>query len=304
MEKKTHVIVASLILSILLWLSVSMNGEYTVNMKVPLRISDLPVNVALAAPIPRAVLVRVRGTGWQLASSYLSSTSSINLDIQDFDKRKFVFTGSDLGYSLDLGSAAQVLGFTPDTIVVMLDKTISKRVPIVSRVAIQPRKGFMIVGAPVLRPDSVTVSGALRLLVNLDSWYTQERQFKNAMNEIDMTLPLSDTLAGITRLGARSVRFSADVEQIAEDTYKNIPIRVVNNVDSVKVLLLPPTVDVTLRGGLQIMAQVTSDSISALADYLQLVRSASGYFSPNVRIPDDLQVISIQPDSVQFVIRK
>ncbi len=304
MEKKTHVIVASLILSILLWLSVSMNGEYTVNMKVPLRVSDLPTNVALAAPIPKSVLVRARGTGWQLASSYLSSASSINLDIPNFDKRKIVFTGTDLGYSLDLGSAAQVLGFTPDTIVVTLDKIIRKRVPIVPRVSIQPRSGFMIVGKPEITPDSVTVSGALRLLMNLDSWYTQPRHLKHVMNDIDLTLPLSDTLAEITKLNERRVRFVADVEQIAENTYKDIPIKIVNDRDSTQVLLLPPTVDVTLRGGLGIMAQLTSDSISATVDYTTLLRTASGYITPDVSIPDYLQVISIRPDSVQFVIRK
>lgn len=304
MEKKTHVIVASLILSILLWLSVSMNDEYTVNMRVPLKVSDLPGNVALASPIPRTVLVRVRGTGWQLASSYLSSTSSINLDIPNFDRRRIVFTGSELGYSLELGSAAQVLGFTPDSIVVTLDKIISKRVPIVPKVSIQPHAGYMVVGTTTITPDSVTVSGALRLLMNLDAWYTQERQFKNVMNEIDITLPLSDTLAGITKLDSRSIRFTSDVEQIAENTYKDIRIKILNEHDSSKILLLPPTVNVTLRGGLGIMAQVTADSLNAAVDYESLVRSLSGYFIPSIGTPDDLQVISVQPDSVQFVIRK
>ncbi len=304
MEKKTHVIIASLILSILVWLSVSMNNEYAVAIRVPLKVSDLPAYTALSTPIPQTVLVRVRGTGWQLASAYLSTTSSINIDVANFNKRRIIVTSRDLGYSLDFGSSVNVLGFNPDTVVLALDKISTRKVPVVPDIQVGTRNGFMVVGTPTVSPDSVTVTGASTLVRNLDAWYTQPRRFKRVMNGIKATIPLSDTLTGIITLGAKYVEVTVNVQQIAEDTYRNIPIKVLNNKDSANILLLPPTVDVTLRGGIGTMSEISPDSLNVLVNYNDLIHSISPRIKPQVKVPPSLQVISVMPDSVEFVIRK
>ncbi|MCL5268047.1 MAG: hypothetical protein M1469_08085 [Bacteroidetes bacterium] len=304
MEKKTHVIIASLVLSILVWLSVSMNNEYSVAIRVPFKVSGLPDNTALASPIPKSILVRVRGTGWQLASAYLSTTSSINIDLSNFNKRRIVITSRDLGYSLDFGSSANIISFTPDTVVMTLDKIATKKVPIIPEIDVEPRSGFMVVGIPVLSPDSVTVIGSSDIVSKLDAWYTQPRRFKRVMNGITTTIPLSDTLTGILSLGTKYVDVSVSVQQIAEDTYKDIPIKILNNSDSANILLLPPTVDVTLRGGITTMSEISADSLSVTVNYDDLIHSSSSRVQPEVKAPPTLQVIFVKPDSVEFVIRK
>jgi len=304
MEKKTHVIIASLILSILVWLSVSMNNQYSIGIRVPFRVSNLPDGIALANPIPSSILVRVRGTGWQLASAYLSTTSSVNFDLSTFDRRRILLTSRELGYSLDLGSSAEVLGFTPDTVMITLDGVINKQVPVTPKLIVEPREGFTIVGEPELSPDSVQISGAKKLVETINSWPTQTKKYKKVMNGIDVTLPLSDTLKGIVALNTTTVNVKIDIEQIADNTYSNIPVTILNNLDSASVLLLPPTVNVTVRGGINTMTDMTPDSFRVTVDYNELLHSSSSYTRPNVVTPLDLQIISIQPDSVEFVIRK
>lgn len=304
MEKKTHVIIASLVLSILVWLSVSMNDDYSVAIKVPFKVTNMPHNMALVNPIPKTILVRVRGTGWQLASAYLSTTTSISVDVSNFNKNRIVLASRDLGYSLDLGSSATVLSFTPDTVVMALGPIETKKLKVVPRIEVQPRKGFIVVGPPEVSPDSVTITGAARLVGRMDTWYTERKVFKRAMNSITTTLPLSDTLAGIVALGAKTVNVGVNVQQIAENTYKDIPIRIVNNTDSTDIILLPPTVDVTLRGGINTMSEIATDSLSVTINYNQLIHSRVPHVKPVVKAPAALQVISIDPDSVEFVIRK
>lgn len=304
MEKKTHVIVASLILSILTWLSVSMNNEYSVAVRVPFRVNNLPDGIALARPVPYTILIRIRGTGWQLASAYLSTTSAINIDASNLEKRRTVLTSRELGYSLNLSSSAEVVSFTPDTVTITLDTVISKVVPIASGIEVIPRKGFMIVGEPQITPDSITISGAQKLLDGINAWYTESRRFKNVMNEVDMRLSLSDSLKGLIKLEMQQVKLKIDIEQIAENTYKNVQVKVLNNSDSVQVLLLPPTVDVTVRGGINAMSEMTSDSLRATVNYKALVYSTSSYIHPNIEMPPTMRAIAIQPDSIEFVIRK
>ncbi len=304
MEKKTHAIIASVILSILVWLSVSMNNQYSVTVRVPFRVSGLSPGLSLASPVPSYILVRIRGTGWQVASSYVSTTASINFDASTLTRRHTVLTSRDLGYSLDVGSSAQVLGLEPDTVIVNIDSTISKSVPVQPMINVNPREGFMIVGSPEVTPDTVTITGARSLLRNIREWETRPRQFEKVINSISTTIPLSDTLARIVKVSAREAKVSVDVEQVADNTYRNIPIRIEDNRDSANILLLPPTVNVTVRGGINDMASVTPDSFVVSVSMKRLIRSGSIFFHPTVKAPRQLQVISVQPDSIEFIIRK
>jgi YbbR domain-containing protein len=304
MEKKTHVIVASLILSVLVWLSVSMNNQYSVTIRVPFGVSGLQKNIALSAPIPRSILVRVRGTGWQLASSFFSTPPRIDFDVSGLEKKRILLTSKELAYSLDLGSSAEVLNFTPDSLLISLDTEITKKVPLISRVEVFPHEGFMVRGDPIINPDSVTVSGARKLLGGIDFWLTQPKRFKNVINPVDTKVSLIDSLVGLIELDATEAEVKIDIEQITENTYKNIPLKILNDRDSVQVLLLPPTVDVTIRGGIKMMADMTVDSFSASLDYNSLVGSVSSYIRPDVNAPPTFQVIAVHPDSIEFVIRK
>ncbi len=304
MEKKTHVIVASVFLSVLVWLSVSMNNQYSVAVRVPFRVTELPEGISLASPIPQSIVVRIRGTGWQVASSYLSATASINFDASTMNKRQLLLTSRDLGYSLDVGSSAEVLGFEPDTVQISVDSTTTKRVPVIPRIDVIPREGFTVVSDPAVDPDSVTITGARRLLSRIEVWYTQRREFKKTINGIDATIPLSDTLTGIVTVNAREANVRVSVEQVADNIYRNIPVKITDNTDSTKIILLPPTVDVTVRGGINEMADVNSDSFSVTADYNRLIHSTSAYFQPTVEAPAQLQVIDVKPDSIEFIIRK
>lgn len=304
MEKKTHVIVASTILSILVWLSVSMNNQYSIVVRVPFRVSDLPEGISLASPLPRFILVRVRGTGWQVASSYFSTTAAVNFDASDVTGRQFILTSRDLAYSLDVGSSAEVLRLEPDTVLINLDSTMTKKVPVIPNIDVVPREGFMIVGPPMADPDSVTITGARRLLKGIGGWDTQQRKFEKIINEVSTTIPLSDTLAGIVTVDAREVNVRVDVEQVAENTYHGVPVNIIDNFDSAEVLLLPPTVDVTVRGGINEMANVTSDSFHVTVNFHSLSRSSSNSFRPTVNAPAQMQVIAVKPDSIEFIIRK
>ena len=304
MEKKTHVIIASLILSILVWLSVSMNNQYSVTLRLTFKVSDLSKNLSLAGPIPSTILVRVRGTGWQLASLYLSTGSSINFDASNLVKKKVLLTSKELGYFLDLGSSAEVLSFTPDSIFISLDTVITKKIPLISRVEAIPRDGFMTGGDQTILPDSVTISGAKKLLDGINYWFTEPKRFKNVFNAIDTKVSLADSLEGLVKLDAARAEVKIDVEQITENTYTDIPVKILNNTDSVQILVLPPTVDVTVRGGINMISNLTADSIRATLDYNNLVASTTSHVDPYVNVPPGFQIIAVHPDSLEFVIRK
>jgi len=171
-------------------------------------------------------------------------------------------------------------------------------------VDVVPRDGFTVVGGPEVNPDSVTLTGARRLLAGIDEWYTEARSFERRINSVSTTLPLSDSLGGIVRLGVSEAAVTVDVEQVADNTYRDISVRIEHNIDSTKIILLPPTVNLTVRGGINEMANISADSFSVTGDYRSLVRSRSNYFRPTVGIPANLTLLRVTPDSIEYIIRK
>ncbi len=266
--------------------------------------SGLSENTALANRVPRTVLVRIRGTGWQLASSDYFAATNIDYDVSNVEKKRVTLTGRELGYSLNLGSSAEVLSFTPDSILITLDTVVTKKVPIISRVLAIPRDGFMVARAVSVYPDSVTISGAGKLLEGVDFWFTNPKDYKNVINSIETKVPLVDSLRGLVSLNVNQVVVNIDIEQVTENTYKNIPITIKSIPDSAGILLLPPTVDVTIRGGINMIADLTADSLKATVSYRDLMSSGSPRLRPRVTVPSGFEVIAVQPDSVEFVIRK
>lgn len=304
MEKKTHVIIASIILSFFVWLSVSMNEEYTIVLRIPFVVKNVPDGMALASEVPRTIVVRLRGTGWQIASAYFSPSTQIEADLSNIEGRRLIFTSKEFSYSLNMGSNAQVLSYSPDTVILTIDSISEKRVPVVSRVVIEPRRGFMTVGAQKIIPDSITISGARLLIKSIQSWPTAFRLIKNADRTKETMVPLLDSLHNILSFSNDEVKVVTDVQQIVENPFSGVPISINGLEDSSQVMLLPPTITVTLRGGIKTIADLTNDSIHAFVDYSVLKNLEANKFVPEIIAPQNTQVIKIQPDSVEFIFRK
>ncbi|MGC8596152.1 MAG: CdaR family protein [Candidatus Kryptoniota bacterium] len=304
MEKKTHVIIASIILSFFVWLSVSMNEEYTIVLRVPFVVKNLPDGMALASEVPKTIVVRLRGTGWQIASAYFSPSTQIEADLSNVESQKLIFTSREFGYSLNIGSNVQILSYNPDTVVLAIDSISQRVVPIVSRVVVQPRQGFMTVGPQQIVPDSVTISGARRLISSIRAWPTAFRLIKNADRTKETIVPLLDSLSNIVSFSTDEVKVVTDVQQIVENQYSGIPVKISGLTDSSQIMLLPPVINVTLRGGIKTIADLTNDSIHAFVDYSVLKNLGTNKFVPDIIVPQNTQIIKIQPDSVEFIFRK
>lgn len=304
MEKKTHVVIASIILSFFVWLSVSMNEEYTIVLRVPFVVKNLPEGMALASEVPRTIVVRLRGTGWQIASAYFSPSTQIEADLSNVESKKLIFTSREFAYSMNIGSNVQVLSYMPDTVVLAIDSISEKKVPVVSRVVIEPRRGFMTVGSQQIIPDSVEISGARRLINSIQSWPTEFRLIKNVDRTREIKVPLLDSLHNIMSFSTDEVKVITDVQQIVENQYTGIPVKIIGLTDSSQIMLLPPVIAVTLRGGIKTIADLTNDSISAFVDYSVLKKLRTDKFVPDIIAPQNTQVIKVEPDSVEFIFRK
>lgn len=80
-EKKSFAFSFALFFAICLWLIVNMGRDFNVTVEIPVRLANLPDDVALSNPLPDHVMVNVAGEGWNLISLY-SNPPVINLNAE------------------------------------------------------------------------------------------------------------------------------------------------------------------------------------------------------------------------------
>lgn len=298
------VIVFSFLFAFFLWLSINLSNEFQVNLSVPLKIENLDSAKALANHIPSSLTVRLRGTGWKILNTMLTPSLQYTLDVGPIRWRKLFSTNNNLNERLTLPESIKVIEIMPDSILVVIDDKMRKRVPLSPQIDATFREGFGKVGQVVLTPDSVTIVGARSALASISQWSTQPVRVKERKSAVNETVSLTDPYLSEIAVFPATTLVSFDVQPIAEKKITNIPVTVSQLPANRQVLLIPPKIDIVIRSGAQFVAGVSDKDISAYVDYRSLLLDTSGTVQPTIVCPDNITVVYRTPANLQYVMRK
>jgi YbbR domain-containing protein len=304
MRKNYHIIIASTIFSILLWVSVNMSGEYQTALDIPLVPVNLKEGKALRAALPPTVNVKFRGGGWQLASLYFSPRVRYELDLSTINYQFDYPTNRYMTEFVKAPAGVLPIEVKPETLSVMLDDYVERRVPIHPALAITFKEGFGQVGKTIVRPESVLVGGARNIVNTIRFWTTKPQKFANVKSDINVVMTLSDSLAPLIRLSQDIVSISIDVQQIAEQEFRDIPVKINGVPANREVVLIPPKMNVIIRGGVEQLAHLDTSLFSASVDFKTVLLDSTGKIQPDLSIPEGVRVIRRKPEQFQYVIRK
>ena len=303
-NKNLHIVIFSTLFAIVLWLSINMGYEYQVVVSIPLVLENIKPNRALAKPLPAAVIVKIRASGWQLVGLYFVPDVRYVLDVADISNRSNFVTSKDMLERLKLPEGIRTIEIKPDTILVMLDDKIKKNVPVEPVVRMNFREGYGVVGEIRTIPDSITLTGAKDLLDKIDRWQTNPLKFSNLKSDVNTRVAVSDTLSyGVTPFPtAVSVQF--DIQPIAEKSFKGIPVEVNQVPENRLVVLIPPKIDIIVRGGIEQVASVEQKDFSSYIDYKSILLDTTGSIQPVVTTPKNIKIVRQEPERLQYVVRK
>lgn len=304
MEKKRfQIIIAAVLFAILLWVSVNMSYDYQIIVSVPLIIENLPVGKAIANPVPKFVQLKLRGNGWRSAAFSLSATPPCLLDVTTLPANKRGLILSDIVDRMRMPLGIEAVDMKPESVFISLDRYAHKQVPIVLNADFTFRSGYGQVGPTLLVPESVSVGGALSLLPAISSWATAHTTFADLKSSIDNDIPLSDSASQYLWLSPATVHVRVDVQQLAEKTIAGLPVQTYHVPLNKEVILIPPRIDIIVRGGVQQLATVVGDSFRASIDYDDIVADSTGYADVAITSPKGVQLVDRKPGRMQFIIR-
>ena len=284
-----------------LWVTFSMRETYTVAVDVPLRVAGVPDGQALAALPPPAARATFRGEGWKLLR-LTSAAPAVPLyaDAATVDLERAV-AASGLPAGVDVQSVR------PQSLRLTLDARVSRRVPIRLVSAVRPAPSFGLLRPPRLLPDSVTVTGAARVVDRLASWPTAVLEADDVRAPLTRTVALADTLAGLVTASVRTTTAQLAIAEFTEGV-RSLPVRVANVPRGLAGVRTEParvraTYRVPLtRDDVYEQARVAVGFV-AVVDYRDIARdTTSGTVAVAARVPPGLDVrdVVLSPSRVEY----
>lgn len=280
---RTTAIVVCIIISFVLWLTLTMQQTHEMVLPLAIRVENLPPNQMLAEPLPRSVRVTVEAERIQLLGMLFEERV---IPIDAAAERVMV---EEVMPSL---GNVRVLGVTPNVIEPRLEELVEERIPIRLRHDIQMPSGYEFLAPPTIMPDSVVVTGARSLVEGLNYWPTERFTYENLKDTLRARVALSDTLGELVRKRPEETRLTAIAGQfIGAEREIDVHPRGVPASAADVVALDPPTIRVRYRVLFaHYEASRAAPDFYAEISYDQIRADQSGYVRPVLQLPQNLEI--------------
>jgi len=302
MRKNIFIIVNTFIFSVLLWVYVNLNLTYSYEVNVPLSVRAAK-SQGVSNDIPASVNVILKAKGWSLLKILTTENLEYYLDLTQYKKDTKVDLMQNTNEALKLPFDVYVQNVSPGYIEVMFDNMIIKIVRVKNNTSVQTRDGFTVIGNVMLRPDSVKLTGASSVLSKIKFVQTEYIVFKDVNSNISRDVKLIDTLGNQVKIEPTEVNVNYKVELSAEKTFDDIDVNVYGIPSDKDVLIIPPKISITLRGGVEELSKLTTKDLNIGINYKQIEFDEQGEVEPTIELSDIFTLIKVQPQRFKYIIK-
>ena len=299
--------------ALLLWLLVVSEREYVHTLDIPIEIRNIPARKTLSAEIVPTAEVRFRGTGRALFQSIMLKSLynfKLVLDLDrikteyDFDLNNYYREHPEKvvipdGFDIEFISIVQ-----PDSIHIALDDNAERPVPVRINVSIKPAPGFIQVGRLIHSPRNIELKGPKTVVIPVETISTKWQEFKGLTSDLNVTVELDVDFPQTVEVSPATVSIQVDIQSIGERIITEIPVKLLNEPAELKVYTNPSVVSLTVKGGVDYIANIDASNIKVSIDFLQWRRSQA-YYEPTVEVPKDILGFSdLSPKNIELVVTR
>ncbi len=292
-----------MVFAVFLWLSVNLNFLYNINLKIPLDVK-LRDNQALADDLPGEIEVVLRGRGWDLLGMWFSKDLNYILDLSSVKRNLKLSIQTTVGEKINLPSDVSVVAAYPDTLNIDFDNISTKYVRIKNIVTVSLKEGYEIVGIPKITPDSVKITGASSVLSKIKLISTEKKEYKSINSNLTVDINLSDSMSNLVKIEPRAVKIFYKIELAAEKKFEDLNVIIYNVPQNKEVLLIPPNLTLSLRGGVDLLTKISPEDFKISIDFDMIEKDTLGSVTPNIEIPENLTLINFTPQKFQYIIKR
>ena len=303
MKKNLYVIFLSITFSVILWVSISLSNDYSTNLQLPIRIINVPDGFVPTSPSLEKINVKVRGKGWNLLTAKITAQNDYYVDAgNELKKKKILNLRSFVAENTWLTSKLQILEFIPDTISFSFEKIGSAKLKIVPHLQLEFKTGYGLATDVTVIPESTVVSGPMQEVSAMVDIPTELLRINDLSEKIEKIVELKN-ISGLN-YEVQTATAILDVQRIVEQSFDEINVRVLDIPADRDVVLLPNKINISLRGGIDVLGKLDKNKIEATVYYRDVVLDTSGSVIPRLKIPDHSELVYIKPGQLKYVIKK
>ena len=291
------------LVAVFLWAFIMIGAEYDTTFDIPLEIMGRKPGKVLVESVPKTIKIQCKDTGKQLLMFQFFSDAALRLDISSINYF-YDYPIQQDQIQLPGGFYPKVMTIVePDTVKIRLDDVEHKRVPILSRVAVIPKAGHILLEAPMLGSDSLSIRGARRHVRTLREVYTDSIVFEGVSGDFRVMVPLKMHPDGL-EYSINRVEVTAKVDLLGQIVIDDVPIVLDAIPADRQVIAEPSVVAITVKGAVSLLKDLRSDSVRAVINFSRVWTPDKKTYQPEIALPAGVELIAITPGRVQLNVKK
>jgi len=301
-------LLGAFLFAVALWFYTNLNQEFYTTIRIPLKIitsDNWSIEFTGKERFLNEVPIEVKGNGWQLFNLlFINPAYEIVIDLSNKDVDSiYQISRNDLIDNVKFLGNARAVSTNSPPITVRLGRIGISSVEVKPRVRIIPKEGFLLLGNIRVNPDIINIKGNEKIIKQIPYWSTESKVFTDVDEPFVFEVPLKDTLSNIITLSQKDVKVSGEVQQIAEMIFYDIPIRTKGRDLGDNHILIPNKFKVTIRSGIDMITKINPQDINLNLDYYQILNDDTGVLVPEIIVPENYKVLSIEPKYVYHYVR-
>lgn len=285
------------------WVFLSLDAEVQRSFDVPVELEDVPDSITLINPIPLNISASVQGKGSQLLRFSWGTLHNMKINFGENVSKDNVMSVSKIKIDDKLrdyfGQGVQILSTKPDSIVSRFTSMPGVKVPLRIISDIHPNLQCIISGPITANVDSISVysiNGVPHSLRHIDT----EQIVRSGLKDTTRYEVKLKSVPGMRLIPDRVV-VTVPVEPLISQR-RRVDIDIMNLPEGTGMITFPSSVEVSYlvpmsayNDDLPISVYVDFDNVNLLVPKAKVNLSL---------IPDIYQNVSLQPDSVEYIIEK
>lgn len=295
-----------LTLSTAFWCFEAFKEVNTVEISVPLRLTNIPENVVVTTELPKDVRITLRDKNSSLLFyRYFQTMAPVEIDFSHYANPSchVRLPKEDVrrGLKSNFETSTELLGLRPDTLEYFYSYGTSKTVDTRLQGKLAPADGYYIVRQE-LHPALATVYATERQLDTISAALTLPYYHTDLTESFSTQIYLQDVKGA--KFLPDTVRLSVEVDRLVEKTLA-LPVQPLNFPEDVRLRTFPMKVNVTFQVGMKEFRNVTEADFKLVLDANDLTDATANTCAVRiVEQPAAAFRLRLSQSEVEFLIEK
>lgn len=304
---KLKMLLFFLVVTFFIWFLTKFSKEFTATVDASIEFENIPNNSVLASTNINELSFDLTSNGFDFLSYKLKKPIiTINVSKYYNEKSKLaVISNTDLIKIItsDLNSKIAVKNVSVNGVNVILDKVVSKELPIKIASNISLQNGFLVVEELSINPSIVVVSGPSAIIDSLTEVSTQQIKLDLLGSDTSGEIELDTSELSNLSYSIKKVAYKIVVEEFTQKelfipiTIKNLPI-------DINIKLMPDIIPVVFDVSISKFNAVSEEDFIVVCDYNNRSGEENIMTAEVVKKPLIIQNVYLKNNKIEYLIFK